>query len=316
MELRHLRYFVAVAEELHFGRAAQRLGISQPPLSQQIKQLEQDLGTRLFERTRHKVTLTPAGDTLLAEAYRLLEQADRLRSVARETRAGVLSRLSIGCLPSVFYDVLPPILDRLHTLHPEIGLSLRDIEMPSAISELRDGKLDVAFLRVPRVDAPLEARRIMDDHFVAALPSRHPLARRRSISLAQLADQPLVAYSRSMSPSSLDRILDAFTKAGYTPNFAYHGATIQSQIGFVACGLGIALVPGIVQHWRIPKVVYRPLEQPIMAIAVSLVWNSRRTSGAIDRFLEVARDLYPGAPAGAEGSGPPRRPAAARSGKG
>ena len=293
MELRHLRYFVAVAEELHFGRAAQRLGMSQPPLSQQIKALEQDLGTRLFERTRHKVALTSPGQALLTEAYRLLEQADRMRSVVREVHAGLVSRLNIGCLPSVFYDVLPPILDRLHSQHPEIGLSLQDIETQSGLPQLLDEQIDVAFMRVQKVDRPLKARRIMDEQFIAVVPTKHPLARRKTIALADLADEPLVVYARSMAPSASDRIVEACTQAGFTPNLAYHGATIQSQIGFVACGLGIALVPNIVRHWRIPRVVYRPLERPISAIAVSLVWNARRRSEALSLFLEVAEQVYP-----------------------
>jgi len=293
MDLRHIRYFVAVAEELHFGRAARRLGISQPPLSQQIKALEQDLGTRLFERTRHKVALTPAGEATLTEAYRLLEHADHLRTVARQPNASVASRLDIGCVSSVLFDVLPPVFDRLHANHPEIGLSLRDYETTEALHALLDEKLDVAFIRIDKVDPPLKARRIMEDHFIAALPARHALARRKTIPLTALANEPLVVYSRRLSPGSHDRILAACLDAGFRPDVAYHSATIQSQLGFVACGLGIALVPRLVQHWRIPRVVYRPLEAPISATAVSMVWHGRRCSEAIRHFLDVAQQLYP-----------------------
>ncbi|MCC6534123.1 MAG: LysR family transcriptional regulator [Burkholderiales bacterium] len=293
MELRHLRYFIAVAEELHFGRAAQRLGMSQPPLSQQIKALEQDIGTRLFERTRHKVSLTQAGESMLAEAHQLLEHAERVRSVARQSQGAPLSRLNIGCLSSVLFDILPPLLDRLHATHPEIRIALQDFETASALAALLDEKVDVAIIRIDKAEPPLRARRIMNDHFIAAIPARHALARRATVALRDLADEPLVVYSRRMWPSSHDRILDACTRAGFRPNLAYRGATITSQIGFVACALGIALVPNTVRHWRVPRVVYRPLDEPIPASAVSLVWHGRRRSEAIRLFLDTAQEVYP-----------------------
>jgi len=292
MNLRHIRYFVAVAEELHFGRAAQRLGISQPPLSLQIQALEKDLGTKLFDRTRHKVALTLAGQATLAEAYRLLEHAEYVRTVARQANAHPISRLDIGCVSSVLFDVLPPLLDRLHVKHPEISLSLRDYETTEALHALLNAKLDVAFIRIDKVDPPLKAHRIMDDHFIAALPARHRLARRKTIPLISLANEPLVVYSRRLSPASHDRIIAACLESGFTPNLAYYSATIQSQIGFVACGLGVALVPQLVQRWRIPRVVYRPLEKPISTTAVSMVWNGRTRSESVRLFLEVTQQLY------------------------
>jgi DNA-binding transcriptional LysR family regulator len=294
MELRHLRYFVAVAEELHFGRAATRLGMSQPPLSQQIKALEQDLGTQLFERSRHKVSLTRAGESLLVEAQRLLEHAERVRSSARQVQPAVVTRLHIGCLSSVLFDVLPPIFDRLHASQPDIRLSLQDFESASALAALLDEKLDAAFIRVDTVEAPLRARRIMDDHFIAALPARHILARRNTIPLTALAEEPLVVYSRRMSPSSHDRIVDACVRAGFRPNLAYRGASILAQVGFAACGLGIALVPSTVRHLRVPRVVYRPLDMPIAATGVSIVWHGRRRSEALRLFLDVTQRVYPG----------------------
>ncbi|MGZ5234539.1 MAG: LysR substrate-binding domain-containing protein, partial [Burkholderiales bacterium] len=254
--------------------------------------LEQHMGTRLFDRSKHKVSLTQAGAATLAEAYRLLEHAERMTSVARQAHSGIVSRLNIGCVSSVLFDILPPILDRLHARNPEIGLSLQDYETASALSALLDEKLDVAFIRIDKIEPPLKARRIMDDHFIAALPARHALARRKTIPLTSLANEPLVVYSRRMSPSSHDRIIEACQEAGFRPNLAYHSATIQSQIGFVACGLGIALVPNLVRHWRVPRVVYRPLENPIKATGVSLVWHGRRRSEAIGHFLDIAQQVY------------------------
>lgn len=293
MELRHVKYFVVVAEELHFGHAAKRLGISQPPLSQQIQALEREVGARLFERTKHEVRLTRAGHAMLAEAYRLLEQTERVRSAARQADAGLVARLNVGCVSSAIYDILPPILDRLHTEHPEIGLSLREYDTAAAVVALLQGRLDVGFLRLDKVDAPLKLRPVRHDCFVAALPARHRLARRRRISLRNLAGEPLVINSRQVSPRPYDRIIAACHKAGFNPNLAYESASVQSQIGFVACGLGIALVSRLIQRWRIPGVVYRELDKPIRATDVSLVWNASARSQPVELFLQTALRLFP-----------------------
>lgn len=293
MELRHLRYFIAVAEELHFGRAAQRLGISQPPLSQQIKALETSVGVRLLNRSKHKVTLTAAGAAALIEAYRLIEQADHLRAIARQANAGVVHRLAIGCVSSALFDVLPPILKRLHAQHPEIGLSVQDQETNEAVPSMLEEKLDLAFVRIEKVAAPLAARLIMRDHFITALPSLHPLARRKTIPTASLVDEPLIVYTRRSDPRTHDRIIAGCLKEGFRPNVVYQSPSIQSQIGMVACGLGIAIVPKLVRRWRIPGVVYRPLETPIEAASVYVVWNRRRLSQAVQLLLEVTEQIFP-----------------------
>lgn len=293
MELRHIRYFVAVAEELHFGRAARRLGISQPPLSQQIKLLEQDVGAHLFARTKHKVELTRAGEAMLVEAYRLLEQADRLHTVARRVSDGAVARVRIGCIASVFFDILPPILERVRARHPEIGLSVTDSETTSSVAALLDGTLDVAFLRLDRIATPLKVRAVMRDHFIAAVPLRHPLARLKKIPLTALADEPLAIYARRMSPHPYDRVIAACLKAGFSPSLNFESASIQAQIGIVACGLGIAIVPSLVRHWRVPRVVYRTLDVQIAAPGVGLAWNGGTRSGAVDLFLRVAQTVFP-----------------------
>ncbi len=297
MELRHIRYFVAVAEELHFGRAARRLGISQPPLSQQIKLLEQEIGARLFARTRHKVELTRAGQATLTEAYRLLEQAGRVHAVARRANDGAVTRLRIGCIASVFFDILPPILDRIHARNPEISLSVTDSETTHSVAALLQGALDVAFVRLDKVAAPLKVRAVMHDFFVAALPQRHPLARMKKVRLTALADEPLAIYARRMSPHPYDRTIAACLKAGFSPNLAYESASIQAQIGIVACGLGIALVPNLVRHWRVPRVVYRELDTLIRAPGVGLAWNAGIRSKPVEIFLRTAQQAFP-APAG------------------
>jgi DNA-binding transcriptional LysR family regulator len=293
MELRHVRYFVAVAEELHFGRAARRLGISQPPLSQQIKLLEQEVGARLFARTRHKVELTRAGEATLSEAYRLLEQADRVHAVARHAGDSPVTRLRIGCIASVFFDILPPILDRIHARNPEISLSVMDSETTHSISGLLQGTLDVAFVRLDKVAAPLKVRAVMRDHFIAAIPQRHRLARLKKVPLTALADEPLAIYARRMSPHPYDRVIAACLKAGFSPNLAYESASIQAQTGVAACGLGIAVVPNLVRHWRVPRVVYRELDTVIEAPGVGLAWNAGIRSEPVEIFLRTTRQVFP-----------------------
>jgi DNA-binding transcriptional LysR family regulator len=293
MDLRRVKYFVAVAEELHFAHAAQRLGMSQPPLSQQIKALEDEVGVRLFERNKHKVRLTTAGEAMLAEAYRLLEQAERVRVVARQASEGVVTSLDIGCVSSALFDVLPPILDRLHAEHPEIGLSLRDYETPAALAALMRGRLDAAFIRVDKVGPPLRSFPVVGDNYIAALHQRHPLARRRVVALKDLAEEPLVIYSRQISPRPYDTIIAACLRAGFSPNLAYQSGSIQSQIGFVACGLGIALVPGLVKHWRVPAVVYRDLDTRLKTTDVSLVWNTSARIGPVEVLIKAAQAAFP-----------------------
>ena len=294
MELRHLSYFVAVAEELHFGRAAQRLGISQPPLSQQIKVLEIDIGARLFDRNKHTVTLTNAGRATLREAYQLLEHADRMKAIARQVNANVDSRLNIGCSSSALFEVLPPILTQLHAEHPEIGISVQDYETPAAVAALLADKLDVAFIRIDYVEFPLEAIRYLSDHYVAAVPFHHALAHRKVISLQSLVNEPLVVYQRRMEPQTHDRIVTAFRNQGFSPNLVFPSPSMQSQLAMVASGLGIAIVSNLVKHWRIPHVVYRPLDVLIEATNISIVWHSRRRPATLD-YLLAAGEKFSGA---------------------
>jgi DNA-binding transcriptional LysR family regulator len=291
MELRHLSYFVAVAEELHFGRAAQRLGISQPPLSQQIKQLERDVGAPLFNRNKHSVSLTNAGRAALKEAYQLLEHADRVKVIARQVHLGVDSRLNIGCSSSALFEALPPVLESLRATHPGIGYSVEDYETAAALPALLTGKLDAAFIRVEHVERPLEARCYVRDHYIAAIPSRHRLSHAKIISLKWLVDEPLVIYKRRLEPRTHDHIVSACRNEGFNPNLVFQSPSMQSQLAMVACGLGIAIVPNLVRHWRIPRVVYRPLQTTIEATNISVVWDSRRQAKTLDALLRVVADM-------------------------
>lgn len=293
MELRHVERFVAVAEELHFGRAAKRLGISQPPLSQQIQALEHEIGAPLFERTKREVRLTKAGEAMLVEAYRLLDQAERVRRAARRASAGEIGRLNLGCVTSAFYQILPPILDRFRAKYPEVGLSLREVDTADAVPDLASGRLDFGFIRLDAVEPPLKMRPLRRDAFVAALPVGHPLARHRSLELKDLAREEFVIFSRKVSPRFYDSIVNACLGAGFSPNIGHESTSILSQVGFVACGLAVGLVPRSVKHLHMPGVVYRELDETIPLTDIALVWRDSSVSELARQFIDIAERAFP-----------------------
>jgi DNA-binding transcriptional LysR family regulator len=292
VELRQVRYFIAVAEELHFGRAARRLGISQPPLSHQIKTLEKSIGTILFERTKHHVRLTKVGEATLIEAYRLLEQAERVRATATQPVLDRTRSLKIGCLSSAISSVLPRIIDDLRQLHPEIGVTVLDVETMTGIAAVEQAVVDVAVIRPEQVTAPLAMQPFMRDRLLAVVPSSHPLASRKRIQLKQLAGEPLIAFSRQNQPRRYDAIIASCHKAGFSPNLVHYSTTVQSQIGRVACGLGIALLPTLVRDWNMPGVVYRDIDPPVETNDLSAVWNRTAAPDTVDDFLTSVGHVY------------------------
>lgn len=293
MELRHIQRFVVVAEELNFGRAARRLGISQPPLSQQIQALEHEIGARLFDRTKRSVRLTKAGEAMLLEAYRLIEQGKRVRRAARRASAGEIGRLSIGCVTSAFYQILPPILDRFRAKYPEVGLSLREIDTADAIPDLQSGALDFGFIRLESVKAPLKLHPLRRESFVVALPAVHRLANRRKLSLSDLKQEEFVIFRRKVSPHFYDSIINACLRAGFSPNIAHESTSILSQVGFVACGLAVALVPRSVKQLQMPGLVIRDLTEDIPLTDIALVWRDSPESELATRFISVAERAFP-----------------------
>lgn len=293
MELRHVERFVAVAEELHFGRAAKRLGISQPPLSQQIKALEREIGAPLLERTKREVRLTKAGEAMLAEAYHLLDQAARVRRAARRGSVGEIGSLRLGCVTSAFYQILPPILDRFRAQYPDVGLSLKEVDTADAVPDLVNGRLDFGFIRLDAIEPPLKMRPLRRDSFVAALPVGHALARRRNLALKDLAREEFVIFARKVSPRFYDSIVNACLQSGFSPNIGHESTSILSQVGFVACGLAVGLVPRSVKHLHMPGVIYRELNENIPLTDIALVWRDSPLSELAQRFIDVAQGAFP-----------------------
>ncbi|MCG8616010.1 MAG: LysR substrate-binding domain-containing protein, partial [Desulfobacterales bacterium] len=256
MELRHIKYFVTVAEELHFGRAASRLNISQPPLSQQIQNLEYELGTKLFFRTKREVSLTKSGELLLREAYQLLEQAKRIKRIAKRSEAGEIGEIRIGIITSACFEVLPTILDRLRKTHPKVGFNVKEYDTADALPAIADGVLDVGLVRVNKVNPPLKNRPLKDDYMVLALPEGHHLISKDKVGVADIKNETFIMFARDVSPLFYDSIMGVLRNQGLIPELVHTTNSIQTQIAFVGSGLGVALVPSTTKRQNIPGIVY------------------------------------------------------------
>lgn len=289
MELRHLRYFVAVAEERHFGRAAERLRMAQPPLSQQIQAFEAELGTRLFERNRRKVELTAAGTALLAEARDILARAAELPRLAQAAAAGEAGRLDIAFTGSVpFTDVMPRILRAFRHRYPEVRVSLREMSTGSQIESMTEGKLDIGFARPADSNLPhgVTARRILREPLVLALPADHPLAGNSSLSMAQVTGEGLVMNPRHIGSGLYDKISQLCAQAGFTPRIAVEAHQMSTMIRLVGAGLGLAVVPQAMCRIGFDGVAFAAIDDPQAFIDLLLIHRST-ISPVTQNFLSV-----------------------------
>lgn len=289
MELRHVRAFIAVAEELNFGRAARRLGMSQPPLSKQIQALEGDLGVALFERGKSGVRLTKGGEAALKEAYRLVEQTDRLQQAARRAEAGESGHLTIGYLPSALYEILPRLLERFRLERPDVEISLKEFNTAGAVQELRNGRIDAAVIRMARSVEPLHSMLLRTERCFVALPADHALARSNLIRLEDLGGETFVVPSSPAFPRYYNAILEAFEKAKVRPRFTHEALSIATLLAVVASGIAVSLVPRSLQDSPTPGVAFVPLAETIPIVDMSLVWNGNSPSRLVERLIAVAR---------------------------
>jgi DNA-binding transcriptional LysR family regulator len=259
IELRHLRYFLAVAETLHFSKAAERLGIAQPPLSQQIRRLEQLVGHRLFDRTTRGVKLTLAGQLLADRARGTMDRIhDDLEQVRRLGR-GEEGTLTVGFSGSVMFTQLPAAIEAYRRRYPKVELRLREMFTQAQIAGLLEGTLDLAFLRDGDPTDGIETATVLREPYVAVLPASHTLARKRSLRLADLADQPFVLFARRMGPLAFDRTVACCERAGFRPNIVQDAPQWPTLVRLVAAGLGVSLAPACVGNIAIPGAVYRDL---------------------------------------------------------
>ncbi|KAA1009731.1 LysR family transcriptional regulator [Paraburkholderia panacisoli] len=260
MELKHLRAFVALAEELHFGRAAQRLCIVQPALSMQIKALEEELDVRLLERDRHKVALTETGRLFLPEARATLHQAMRAEQTARLSARGEIGTLRIAFVSSVLPKLLPTLIRSMHARYPLITLELKDMPTPDQIAALHSNQLDFGLVRLPVTGAGLETRLVLEESFVVALPDDHPLAAQPVIRPADLRGCPAFVLARRYAPGFHDEMLVALKRQGADLEIAQELGEFSTMLALVSAGLGIGVIPTEAALALPPKVVARALE--------------------------------------------------------
>lgn len=294
LELRHLRYFVAVAEELSFSRAAERLGMAQPPLSQQIQRLEAMLGHPLFER-RPRVRLTTAGEELLVTARRVLAQVDQGVEAARRAARGELGTVTVGFAASMILSVLPEAVRAFRKGFPGVTLQLRELSSAAQIEALREGRIDVAFLREPAAaDKALRFEPIARETFVAVLPPDHPLAARERIPLAALAGEPFVHFPRAVAPWLYDRILTLCHEAGFHPRVSQEAQEWLTIVGLVEAGVGVSLVPESFRKLQWGEVAYRALDAAGGQSSILLGWRADGERPEVQAFLRAAREVVKG----------------------
>jgi DNA-binding transcriptional LysR family regulator len=288
MELRQLRYYVAVAEELHFRRAAERLHMSQPPLTHQIQRLEAELGCRLLSRTRRSVAVTPAGETFLVDAREILALADRAIAAARRVHAGHEGRLRINFVGSALLAVVPDAVGALRAARPRVHVELRERPTKEQIEAVRAGEVDVGLVPLP-IDADgVEATILLREPTVVALPSASPLTKLRRVPLRRVSAEPLVLFPRDQAPGLYDQLLLSLRATGRTPVVIQEAIEIQTIVGLVAAGIGVSLVQSSVQRLNLPGVVYRPVTSP-PTIDLAAIVRPGHDNPLIDSFLTTAR---------------------------
>ena len=293
MELRQLRYFTTVAEELHFGRAARRLHMTQPPLSQTIMALEDELGAPLFERNRRGVTLTAAGEALLPEARRLLEQSAALPELVQRAASGASGRLALAFVSSADYSVLPPSLRAYRAAFPQVAINLKEATSDLQLEELLEGRIDAGLLIPPLPDKArqdLDYLPVLREPLVLAAPAgMAALKGARSANLRKLAGVPLIIFPRHISPGLYDAVLSVFRAEGLAPEIGQEAIQMQTIVSLVSAGMGIALVPQSVSNLRRPGVEYLPLVQKTPLVETGLAWRRDNASPVLRGFLELMR---------------------------
>jgi DNA-binding transcriptional LysR family regulator len=292
MDLRRLRYFVVAAEELNFSRAAERLRIAQPPLSSQIKQLENELGVLLFDRTGRGVRLTDPGHVLLEEARRIFIQLEQTARIVERVGSGKVGRLSLGFVPSATNEVLPPLLYEFRRKFPDVELFLHEMMPDQVVQRLHGRQVDVGFFYLPFDDSALDFRPVSREPLVVALPETHPLAREPEIDLRTLEHEPFVLPMRYNMPGLYGQVTEVCRQAGFTPRAVQKDVWLmQTIVGLVASAIGVALVPASLRNIRRKGVVYRTVRGLSPTVEMGVVWRSDDSSAVLSAFLDVVGEV-------------------------
>jgi DNA-binding transcriptional LysR family regulator len=297
MEFRHLRYFLVLAEELHFGRAARRLAISQPPLSLNLQQLEASVGARLLTRNSKSVQLTAAGLAFVPAARALLAQAAQAASLAKDVGEGMAGSLTIGFSGTMLFSGLPAILTRFQAGHPRLRLLLKELSSSEQLIELAQDRIDLGFVHTTRVPTELSQIRVASQSLVACLPAGHPLAARpdQGLDLAQLKGEPFAVVSKAVSPDYHERILALCAESGLDPEIRFELRHWLSVVSLVAQGMGVALVPAALAQSALAGAVFVPLQDQRMRYETQCLWKTSRDSPALSAFVHAVQATLPAA---------------------
>ena len=276
--VKQLWMFLAVAEELHFGRASQRLGMSQPSLTEQIKILENALKITLFDRSRRGTKLLPAGAAILPAVKQFASQMENLQSVVQEVVRGQTAVLRIGAITSAMLETVPPLLEALEKQYPKLTVFVKEIDSVEAIPALEAGELDLAFVRLDDdgTQSGIETMRLANDKLAIALPQDHKLCSHSDISMTALESEQFIMSSRKVSPAYFDMLVSECRKYGFSPRILHEVRSVASQIAYVSCGQGVALVPQSMAKFAPDNVSVKPLSENITVITSAMAWNTKR----------------------------------------
>jgi DNA-binding transcriptional LysR family regulator len=292
MELRHLRYFLAVAEELNFTRAAERLSISQPPLTQQIKALEAEIGVALFDRSAYRIELTRAGTVFATEVSRILGDVRNAVLLAKRAARGPVGLVRVGFTESASFNPLVPLTFRtFRSSHSDVEVSLEERQSTELAAALLDGRLDVAFVRPPlKTSEGLTLHLLEAESMVVAVPTGHPLAACAQIELRDLRNETFILYPRAVRPGLADAVIAACEQAGFTPRVGQYAPQLSSTINLVAASLGISVVPKCMERLQPQAVTYVPLRgEPLQAL-LGIAHRTGEASAAVLKFIETAKN--------------------------
>lgn len=299
-DIRQLQRFVAVAAERNFRRAAARLHVSQPPLSDSIRQLEEEIGSPLLIRTRRQVELTKAGAVFLERAQIILSQLDEAVKVTRAVAEGLSGQIAIGFFPTATYEFLPRILKRYREKYPDVGLRLTELTTPEQPAALEQTRIDVGLFLAPTVDRiGLSQETVLREPLLVALPEDHRLAGRKRVDLRALRNEPFVFIPPRLGTGYQARVSHACLEAGFTPNVVEEVEQLHTMVSLVGAGVGVALVAASVSRFQPPNVVFRPLQDPsnLLYIEFGLAWRGNDKSAAVAAFLDTARAIASPRPA-------------------
>jgi LysR family transcriptional regulator, benzoate and cis,cis-muconate-responsive activator of ben and cat genes len=293
LELRHFRYAVAVADTLHFGQAAERLHISQPPLSHQIRQLEDILGVRLFNRTRRQVQLTKAGEIFVQEARVILAQAAFTSRIAERVGEGEAGQLIVAVAGPADLDIFVEIFGQFAKRHPSVRLAVRNMSTAEQIEALREGRVHAGFLVAPVDEPSLVVETVLHRPIVIALPAGHPLTRRSWVPLTALADEPHIMFARHLGPYFFDAIVSACRQAGFSLKVVHEVDNGHTAAALVAAGLGVCFVPAGIPEARSDAIQLRPVRPSLPNVDCHLLFAYKRESvyGLVELFTAVVRDV-------------------------